>query len=52
MIGGSVDATSAELKNKMLQRCWGWDYKAPCIYYTGGRAACAPFGFAVGESPL
>jgi len=21
-----------ETKNKMLQRCWGWDYKAPCIY--------------------
>ena len=21
-----------EAKNKMLQRCWGWDYKAPCIY--------------------
>ena len=32
MIGGSVGATSTELKNKMLQRCWGWDYKAPCIY--------------------
>ena len=32
MIGGSVGAASAELKNKMLQRCWGWDYKAPCIY--------------------
>ena len=32
MIGGSVGATSNELKNKMLQRCWGWDYKAPCIY--------------------
>lgn len=23
---------SAEAKNKMLQRCWGWDYKSPCIY--------------------
>ena len=22
----------SEAKNKMLQRCWGWDYKAPCIY--------------------
>ena len=32
MIGGSVGSASAELKNKMLQRCWGWDYKAPCIY--------------------
>ena len=32
MIGGSAGATSTELNNKMLQRCWGWDYKAPCIY--------------------
>ena len=32
MIGGSVGATSTELKNKMLHRCWDWDYKAPCIY--------------------
>ena len=32
MIGGSVGPASAETKNKMLQRCWGWDYKAPCIY--------------------
>ena len=23
---------TAEPKNKMLQRCWGWDYKSPCIY--------------------
>jgi len=30
--GGSVGTASAERKNKMLQRCWGWDYKAPCIY--------------------
>jgi hypothetical protein len=22
----------SEAKNKMLQRCWDWDYKAPCIY--------------------
>ena len=29
---GSVGPASAEPKNKMLQRCWGWDYKAPCIY--------------------
>jgi hypothetical protein len=29
---GSVGSASAEPKNKMLQRCWGWDYKAPCIY--------------------
>ena len=29
---GSVGAASAEPRNKMLQRCWGWDYKAPCIY--------------------
>lgn len=26
------DAVPAEPKSKMLQRCWGWDYKAPCIY--------------------
>ncbi len=32
MIGGSVGPASAEPKNNMLQRCWGWDYKAPCIY--------------------
>ncbi len=32
MIGGSAGPASAEPKNKMLQRCWGWDYKAPCIY--------------------
>ena len=25
-------AVPAEPKSKMLQRCWGWDYKAPCIY--------------------
>lgn len=29
---GSVGAASAEPKNKMLQRCWGWDYRAACIY--------------------
>lgn len=29
---GSVGTASAEPKNRMLQRCWGWDYKAPCIY--------------------
>ena len=29
---GSVGAASAEQSKKMLQRCWGWDYKAPCIY--------------------
>jgi hypothetical protein len=32
MSGGSVGSASAEQSNKMLQRCWGWDYKAPCIY--------------------
>ena len=21
-----------EAKSKLLQRCWGWDYKSPCIY--------------------
>ncbi len=29
---GSVGAASAEQSKKMLQRCWGWDYKSPCIY--------------------
>ena len=29
---GSVGAASADLSKRMLQRCWGWDYKAPCIY--------------------
>jgi len=29
---GSVCAASAEQSKKMLQRCWGWDYKSPCIY--------------------
>ena len=32
MSGGSVCAASAEQSKKMLQRCWGWDYKSPCIY--------------------
>ena len=32
MSGGSVGSASAEQSNKMLQRCWGWDYKSPCIY--------------------
>ncbi len=32
MAFGSVGAASAEPKNKMLQRCWGWDYRAACIY--------------------
>ena len=27
----NVDLASAK-SNRMLQRCWGWDYKAPCIY--------------------
>ncbi len=31
-VSGSVCAASAEQSKKMLQRCWGWDYKAPCIY--------------------
>ena len=30
-VAGPVGAASAAPKNKMLQRCWGWDYKAPCI---------------------
>ena len=29
---GSVGAASAEQSKKMLQRCWDWDYKSPCIY--------------------
>ncbi len=29
---GSVGAASAEQSKRMLQRCWGWDYKSPCIY--------------------
>lgn len=29
---GSVGAASAEQSKKMLQRCWGWDYRSPCIY--------------------
>lgn len=29
---GSAGAASADLSKRMLQRCWGWDYKAPCIY--------------------
>lgn len=29
---GSVGAASAGQSRKMLQRCWGWDYKSPCIY--------------------
>jgi hypothetical protein len=29
---GSVGAAAAEQSKKMLQRCWGWDYKSPCIY--------------------
>ena len=32
MGSGSVSAASAEQSKKMLQRCWGWDYKSPCIY--------------------
>lgn len=32
MGSGSVGAASAEQSKKMLQRCWGWDYKSPCIY--------------------
>lgn len=28
---GNVDLALAK-PNRMLQRCWGWDYKAPCIY--------------------
>ena len=32
MSGGSVGSASAEQSKRMLQRCWGWDYKAPCIY--------------------
>ena len=32
MSGGSVCAASAEQSKKMLQRCWGWGYKSPCIY--------------------
>lgn len=32
MSGGSVCAALAEQSKKMLQRCWGWDYKSPCIY--------------------
>ncbi len=31
-VSGSVCAASAEQSKKMLQRCWGWDYKSPCIY--------------------
>ena len=29
---GPVGAASAEQSKRMLQRCWGWDYKSPCIY--------------------
>ena len=25
-------AASVEQSKKMLQRCWGWDYRSPCIY--------------------
>jgi hypothetical protein len=32
MGSGSVGAAAAEQSKKMLQRCWGWDYKSPCIY--------------------
>ena len=32
MSGGPVGAASAEQSKRMLQRCWGWDYKSPCIY--------------------
>ena len=32
MGSGSVGAASAEQSKKMLQRCWGWDYRSPCIY--------------------
>ena len=28
----SAGAASAEQSKKMLQRCWDWDYKSPCIY--------------------
>ena len=31
-VSGSVGAALAEQSKKMLQRCWGWDYKSPCIY--------------------
>ena len=29
---GSVGPALAGPRDKMLQRCWNWDYKAPCIY--------------------
>ena len=29
---GPVGPALAGPRDKMLQRCWGWDYKAPCIY--------------------
>jgi len=29
---GSVGPALAGSSDKMLQRCWGWDYTAPCIY--------------------
>ena len=32
MAGEDRVGAAAETRNKMLQRCWGWDYKAPCIY--------------------
>ena len=31
-MAASVGPASAGPRDKMLQRCWGWDYKAPCIY--------------------
>lgn len=37
MAGEEKVGVAAEPRNKMLQRCWGWDYRAPCIYMISAR---------------